>query len=330
MIRLGTGVMVVALLTGAGCASYHAFGTARAVLPLPPELQQYYDYPSSDQKAQVRLVEQHPTYSVKQVTLGSDDGADPIKLIWFAPNTTTPSPLILISPIHGSDTLVVEGCAEAFAADGYHAAIVKRAHYRFDPAGPLSQVEDSLRDGVIRHRRALDWLLAQHGIDPNRVGTFGISYGGILTAALAAIDPRVKVSVIDLAGGPLPGVMRSSEEYSVRRDWNHSRDCHDLTNKELYTELGDIIRTDPVKLAPYVARDNVLMLIARFDSSVPTKYQVNLWRALGKPRADFVPLGHYSSILALPAHRLTVMRFFEENLEQPAPATVAAGVQARN
>jgi prolyl oligopeptidase family protein len=329
MSRLGTGVMVATLLTAAGCSSYHAFGTARAVLPFPPELQQYYGYPSSDQKAQVRLLEQHPTYSVKQVTLASAGDDEPIQLIWFAPNTTKPSPLILISPIRGSDTLVVEGCAEAFAADGYHAAIVKRAHYHFDPAGPLTQVEDSLRNGVIRHRQALDWLLTQPGIDPKRVGTFGISYGGILTAALAGIDQRVKVSVIDLAGGPLAGVMSSSKEGSLRRDWSRSRVCHDLTNKELYTELGDVIRTDPVKLAPYVARDHVLMLIARFDSSVPTPYQVKLWRALGKPRADFVPLGHYTSILALPAHRLNVMRFFEENFAQTGPV-VDAGIQAKN
>src|SRR5271169_2726419 len=103
MIKLGTGAMVVVLLTATGCASYHAFGTARAVLPLPPELQQYYDYPPSDQPAQVRLIEQHPTYSVKRVTLGSAGDDEPIQLIWYAPNTTKPSPLILISPIRGSD-----------------------------------------------------------------------------------------------------------------------------------------------------------------------------------------------------------------------------------
>jgi hypothetical protein len=124
--------------------------------------------------------------------------------------------------------------------------------------------------------------------------------------------------------------MESSEERSLRQSWIRSRTSHDMTNKELYKALGDVIRTDPVKLAPYVARDKVLMLIARFDSSVPTRYQIKLWRALGKPRADFVPLGHYTSILVLPVHRLSVMRFFEENFERPVLKPAQTAAQARN
>ena len=205
-----------------------------------------------------------------------------------------------------------------FANEGWHAAIVKRLRDKLDPDGPPSQVEDYLRTAVTRHRQALDWLLTQPGVDANRVGTFGISYGGIINAALAAVEPRTKVHVIDLAGGPVPGVMRTSEERSLRRDWDRSRASHDLTNRQFYEALMAVVRTDPVKLAPYVDRDRVLMLIARFDSSVPTRYQLKLWRALGKPRADFVPLGHYTSILALPAHRESLMNFFAVHFAQRA------------
>ena len=109
-----------------------------------------------------------------------------------------------------------------------------------------------------------------------------------------------------------------------------ARRYHSLTDEQLYEAMGKVIRTDPVKLAPYLPRDHVLMLIARFDSSVPTRYQVRLWRALGKPRADFVPLGHYTSILMLPAHRLNVMRFFEENLERTTSSPVATAIHAKN
>jgi hypothetical protein len=117
--------------------------------------------------------------------------------------------------------------------------------------------------------------------------------------------------------------MKSSDEHSVRRDWRRSRRCHDLTNRELYNALQQVVQTDPVKLAPYVASDRVLMLIARFDRSVPTPYQLKLWRALGKPRADFVPLGHYTSILALPTHRSRILRFFEEAFARPASVALA-------
>jgi cephalosporin-C deacetylase-like acetyl esterase len=172
-------------------------------------------------------------------------------------------------------------------------------------------------------------LLEQPGVDPERVATFGISYGAIVDAALAAVEPRVKIHVIDLAGGPLAGVMRSTDEIGLRRNWDCIRRGHDLTNKQVYKGLEDVIRTDPVKLAPYVDRDDVLMLIARFDHSVPTRYQLKLWNALGKPRADFVLLGHYTSILALPAHRLSIMNFFEEKFAKPTHPSATKTIEVK-
>jgi hypothetical protein len=330
MSKLGMVVVVAGLAASIGCASYDVSGTARVALPLPPDIQRYYQCSSGEVTATVRTMETYPEYTVKEVTLSIAGSRGPIHVEWFVPNVPDRCPLILCSPIRGSDTLVVGGCARIFASCGYQAAIVKRARFRFNPAGPLTQVEDSLRDAVIRHREALDWLVKQPGVDPDRVGTFGISYGAIITSVVAEVDPRVKACVLDLAGGPLAGVMRTSVEPSLRRDWNRSRRCHSLTNKELFEEMGNVIRTDPVKLAPYLPRDHVLMLIARFDSSVPTRYQVRLWRALGKPRADFVPLGHYTSILMLPAHRVSVMHFFEDNLAPASSSPVATAIQAKN
>lgn len=330
MSKLGMVVVVAGLATAVGCASYDVAGTARAVLPLPPDIQRYYQCSLGEVSATTRTTEEHPEYSVKEVTLSISGSKEPIQVVWFAPNAPGRSPLILCSPIRGSDTIVVDGCARVFASCGYHAAIVKRARFNFKPAGPLSQVEDSLREAVIRHREALDWLLKQPGVDGNRVAAFGVSYGAIITSVMAAVDPRVKVCVLDLAGGPLAGVLRTSVEHGLRRNWSQSRQCHSLTDEQLYEAMGNVIRTDPVKLAPYLPRDHVLMLIARFDSSVPTRYQVRLWRALGKPRADFVPLGHYTSILLLPAHRVSVMHFFEENLELAPSSPVSTAIQANN
>lgn len=330
MSTTGMVVVVAGLAASVGCASYDVAGTARAALPLPSDIQRYYQCPSGEMTATVRTTEQHSEYSVKEVTLLIADATEPIQIEWFVPNVPERCPLILVSPIRGSDTIVVDGCARVFASCGYHAAIIKRARFHFQPDGPLAQVEDSLRDAVIRHRESLDWLLEQPGVDTDRVGAFGVSYGAIITSVMAAVDPRVKVCVLDLAGGPLPGVMRTSVEPGLRRDWNRSRRCHSLTDEQLYEAMGQVIRTDPVKLAPYLPRDHVFMLIARFDSSVPTRFQVRLWRALGKPRADFVPLGHYTSILMLPAHRLNVVHFFDENLERTRSSPMAAAIQAKN
>ena len=316
-MNLARKILVVAgLLATMGCASFQPSVPARSALPLPDEIQQYYEYLQSAPRVATRTTEQHPSYSVTEVALAEAGESERIRLTWYAPVSTKPCPLILISPISGSDTLIVDGCAEIFAEEGWHAVIISRFRHKFDPDEPVSQVEDVLRTEVIRHRQALDWLLTQPGVDTNRVGTFGISYGAIINAALAAVEPRAKVHVIDLAGGPLPGVMKTSDERSLRRDWDRSRASHDLTNRQFYQALQKAVRTDPVKLAPYVDRNRVLMLIAWFDRSVPTQYQLKLWRALGKPRADFVALGHYTSILALPVHRQNLMNFFEQHFAQ--------------
>ena len=307
---------VIGLVAATGCSSYHPSGPARATLSLPDEIQKYYQCPPGAPQAARHTTERYPSYTVTEVALTEPGSSEPIQLVWYAPVVSTPCPLILISPIHGSDTFIVDGCAEVFVEQGWHAVIVKRLRDHFNPAGPLSQMEDYLRTAVVRHRQALNWLLTQPNVDANRVGTFGISYGGIINAVFAAVEPRAKVHVIDLAGGPLPGVLKTTDERSLRRDWDRSRASHNLTNRQFYQSLQAVIRTDPVKLAPYVDRDRVLMLIARFDHSVPTEYQFKLWRALGKPRADFVPLGHYTSILALPAHRQNLMNFFEEHFAQ--------------
>jgi len=323
-------LLIASFLGATGCASYQTAGPPRAALPLPDEIRQYYQYSQTELSATISATEAFPSYSIKHVNLSGLGSSQPIQIIWYAPIASEPRPLILISPIRGSDTLIVDGCAKVFANQGFHAAIVKRLRFNFDPNGSLSQVEDSLRTAVVRHRQALDWLLAQPGVEPKHVATFGISYGAMVNAVLAAVEPRIKVHVIDLAGGPIAAVMKSSAEHSLRRDWRRSRRSHDLTNRELYAALREIVRTDPVKLAPYVERDTVLMLIARFDRSVPTRYQLKLWEALGKPQADFVLLGHYTSILALPAHRDRMMRFLEENLRPPARVAVTSTTQSEN
>src|SRR5579859_532112 len=140
MNRLEIIAGIAALLATTGCSSYTASGSARLALPLPPEIQKYYASTTNAVTATVTTTERYPTYSVKEVTLSIAGDREPIHIEWFTPHTPG-HPLILLSPIRGSDTLVVDSCARAFVGDGYYAAIVKRAHPKFCPTGPLTQVE---------------------------------------------------------------------------------------------------------------------------------------------------------------------------------------------
>jgi len=54
---------------------------------------------------------------------------------------------------------------------------------------------------VIEMRRAIDFLVAQPGVDPERIGVVGHAYGAMYTALLSGVDARPKTFVI-VAGYP--------------------------------------------------------------------------------------------------------------------------------
>ncbi len=54
---------------------------------------------------------------------------------------------------------------------------------------------------VIETRRAIDFLVAQPGVDPQRIGVIGHDEGALYTAILSGVDARPKTFIID-AGNP--------------------------------------------------------------------------------------------------------------------------------
>lgn len=62
---------------------------------------------------------------------------------------------------------------------------------------------DIISQTVFDLRRAIDFIETRPELDYERVGVFGISLGGIIGTIFSAVDERVKVPVITLAGGNL-------------------------------------------------------------------------------------------------------------------------------
>lgn len=313
-------LLILVLVALSGCATRQAHDSVRLPAPLPAELQQYYSYEPISAPPQIQEVEDQPRYVVRRVQLilpATEAKPDPITILWFAPHRAQPAPLILISPISGSNTMFTEPFARLFATHGFHAAIVSRPKKKRETALSVDQFERYLRSAVIRNRQALDWLLAQPTVDSCRVGTFGISYGGIVNAATAGVEPRARYHIFALAGAPLPNVLRESEEAGIRRDWQRLHENTGLTDREIFRQLRGSIRTDPAKLAPYVSSPDVLMVIAWFDRSIGRDNALKLWRALDRPECVFLPFGHYSTILTLPYLEYKAMQFFQTKFGTP-------------
>lgn len=105
-----------------------------------------------------------------------------------------PTPAIVMS--HGFSAVKEMGLAEF--AEGFCKAgfIVMAFDYRFlgasdgQPRGRI--IPDEQHDDL---RAALDWICAQPGVDPARIGMWGSSYAGGHSIYMGAYDPRVKVVV---------------------------------------------------------------------------------------------------------------------------------------
>jgi dienelactone hydrolase len=99
-------------------------------------------------------------------------------------------------------------------------------------------------------RRAVDYAVSRADLDSARIGFLGFSWGGRLGPLLLALEPRVKVAVLYVAGLKL---QRSLPE------------------------------ADPFNFAPRV-RIPVLMLNGRYDYFFPLETsQIPLYRLLGSP-----------------------------------------------
>lgn len=120
--------------------------------------------------------------------------------------------VVLCQGLSGVKHLVLPGIADAFAARGI-------ATLRFDYAGYGES--DGERGWIDPRARADDalcafaWLTAQGGIDAQRLGVYGHSYGGPVAIAMASRDRRVR-AVVSVSG---PGDGRALLR-SVRSSWD--------------------------------------------------------------------------------------------------------------
>lgn len=96
---------------------------------------------------------------------------------------------------HGFTVARTSLCEEGrlFAEAGYATLAIDYRHFGTsggEPRGrlwPLQEAED--------FRSAIDWIEAQPGIDPKRLGIWGTSFGGGIATHVAAFDVRVRACV---------------------------------------------------------------------------------------------------------------------------------------
>jgi uncharacterized protein len=125
----------------------------------------------------------------QRITFAADDVT--CEGILAYPDRVTHAPGLVIChphPLHGGDmeNNVVRGLAEAFAPAGF-------AVLRFNFRG-VGRSTGQYSEGIGEQedaKAAVDWLIAQAGVDPTRLFLAGYSFGARIALAVASTDPRV-------------------------------------------------------------------------------------------------------------------------------------------
>lgn len=211
-----------------------------------------------------------------------------------------PAPAVVVTPILGGGKELARANCRALAAAGMHVVLVERGVGVLKEWWPVRLVELWMRRSVAARRAAVDFLVRRSDVDPERIGAFGISMGGVITTALMGAEPRLHSGVIALAGGDVPSIIEVSSEARLV-DWRAARaSVNGESEGEVIERLRHDFRSDPAALARYVDPRQVLLITTTLDTVVPHEAQLLLWERLGRPRRYDLPVGHYSGALFLP------------------------------
>ena len=243
----------------------------------------------------------------------------------YLPEGKGPFPLICQTPILGRllflpDLFFERRFARFFASHGFATALIERPFFEFNPSDGLKQIQTYLDESVERNRKVLDHLVDQKEIDSGRVASFGISFGAVVNTLWAAREPRFKAHVFTLVGGNLPEILVTSRDPLMRSYMRPILDFARRENLNLTEVLRKTLKSDPLDAAGSIPKEKVLMLLARFDHVIYSKYGLALREKLGNPETIFLPLGHYTTLLVEPILRWKVLGFFKRKLpSQPNP-----------
>jgi hypothetical protein len=291
--------------------------------PLPENIRAEIDYPKKPIASVEKAWPRKPNYHIRHFELAVPVAVaatnKTVELACYTPPRDKPLPVILIFPISGGGYLLEELFAKYFYRHGYAAIIVYReSDAERDPKTAL-EINQKIRQSVLDNKRVVDWLETRPEYDAKRIAVLGTSMGSLKATFLVAVDPRIKAAALGLTGGDIPYLLAYSKEGA----WHHrgltrQREAylseHHLTKEQFRRLLEKEIVWDPKAVAPSVAPEKVLMILALCDTVVPTRTGKELRRLMHRPETLFVVSGHYTAYFYLPRIKSELLRFFNKRL----------------
>ncbi|MCC6955072.1 MAG: hypothetical protein IT290_13220 [Deltaproteobacteria bacterium] len=284
-------LLAAALLAASGCAYLPQNLAYEGPQPRPESLESYYQTDGAYTSFTEELVESSEGIDYRLIEIESTYG--PVMLDYYSSGTPNPN-LVIVFPILGGNYYIEKHFARYFAEHGLDSLIIRRNSEFKDPER-LFEIEEVLRQGVVRDRITLDFL--RDALGKTELASFGISRGAINASILAGIDPRLKYNVLVLGGSNLAKLMEKSDQPGLKRYRERAGAKNNISEAELLKYIAETVRTDPAKVAPHIDSRNTLMVLAALDTTVPFRYGMQLRRQIGQPETIFLLADHYTSLL---------------------------------
>ncbi|MFM7323242.1 MAG: alpha/beta hydrolase [Armatimonadota bacterium] len=166
---------------------------------------------------------------------------------------------------------------------------------KYGTNGPDSMSLEDMRtlgaQTVVDLRRAVDLLVGNPDVDPNRIGYLGASMGGILGARFYSDDPRVKAGVFLFAGGDWGKLMTTSQI-------GMAKSFRERGNTDA-AAVGKVLRDiDPLYSIARAAGRPILLIHGDKDDIVPVECNELLFKAAKEPKERvLLPGGHVPDVL---------------------------------
>lgn len=327
-LALCTSLLVAALQAGCAIDSYSLGVDLRPAAPLTSDVATRFAYAHEGAARLERLDDDETAARVWSgsltIRLSGDPEPMPVQFeFWQAREAPPRAPTIVITPILGGGRSLAVSHCRAFTEAGMHAVLVERGTKVLRKSWAIPEVERHLRRAVAARRAVVDWLETRPDVDPERLGAFGISMGGILTSVLLAVEPRLQSGVVALAGADVPGIISQSVEGRLV-EWRAAK-AAELGVGEGAVEgmLRASLTSDPGHLAPFIDPRRVLFVTTRWDDVVPLEHQELLWDRLGRPLRYDLPAGHYTGIIFLPWLMEQAVEWFGRRFEVAGRALTA-------
>jgi len=238
-------------------------------------------------------------YATFRVELPAEPGEDADAIAHLlVPPGPGPHPALVVFPILAGTHVVSEALAKGLVRRGYLVLRMERRAFPFEEARHPDELARELAAAVRGGRRAIDWLVTRPDVDPSRLGSAGISMGGLLACLLHASDPRTRAAFVALTGGGIGELLYDTRERPVRGFRDRLIEAHGLGDRAAFLAWAKphVRQLDPLDYAGLIDPAHVFMASGRFDRVVPAARSDALWQALGRPSRLVLPTGHYQAL----------------------------------